>query len=476
VIVNRRVIRMPKKSFFLLPLVLLSLFYDPAPAQERRPRTLNFEQAVELALKNYPAIRAAQAQRQGSEAGVDLARANYLPRADILWQQNRASRNNVFGLLLPQAVIPPISGPALNNTTLESAWGSAGGLTVAWEPFDFGLRKANVELARAISRQAGANEAVTRLDVSAAAADAFLTLLVADQTLEAAQAGVERAETIARAVRALVANQLRPGVDASRAEAELAAARNLSILAEQNVELARANLAEAIGEAGAYITIEPGPLLELPPAPPQSEGPSVNLALHPLAIAQTAAVSASQARENLLAHSYFPRFNWQTAVFGRGTAANLDGTFDNSHGFYPNTFNWATGLSISFPIFDIFGLRARRRAEANNTAAEQARYDQVINTLKTQEARARTLVESARRIAENMRVQVGASQETLTRAKTRYEFGLANITEMADAQRLLAQAEMDDSVAKIAVWRAMLAAAKLQGDLKPLLEQTSGKK
>jgi len=344
---------------------------------------------------------------------------------------------------------------------------------LSWEPLDFGLRKANVELARAIGRQAGANEAVTKLDVSAAAADAFLTLLATDQTLEAAQAGVERAETLARAVRALVANQLRPGVDASRAEAELASARNHLIQAEQNVELARADLAEAIGEAGADITIEPGPLLELPPAPPLI---SVNLALHPLAIAQTAAVSTSQAREKLLAHSYFPRFNWQTAIFGRGTGAKLDGTFDNGRGLYPNTFNWATGLSVSFPAFDIFGLRAKRRAETNNTAAEEARYDQVINTLKTQEARARTLVESARRIAENMQVQVRAAQETMTRAKTRYEFGLADITEMADAQRLLAQAEIDDSVAKIAVWRAMLAAAKLQGDLKPFLQQASGRK
>jgi outer membrane protein TolC len=198
--------------------------------------------------------------------------------------------------------------------------------------------------------------------------------------------------------------------------------------------------------------------------------------LHPLAIAQTAAVSTSRARESLLAHSYFPRFNWQTAIFGRGTGARLDGTFENSQGLYPSTFNWATGMTISFPVFDVFGLRARRRAEANNTAVEQARYDQVINTLKTQDARARTLVESARRIAENMQVQVRAAQETMTRAKTRYDFGLANITEMADAQRLLAQAEIDDSVAKIAVWRAMLAAAKLQGDLKPFLQQASGKK
>ena len=461
---------MSKSLSFLLPLAFLSLFSVAGLAQDRPSLSLNFEQTVELALKNYPAIRAAQAQRQAAEAGIELARTNYLPRADMLWQQNRATRNNVFGLLLPQTVIPGISGPQLDSTSLSSAWGSAGGLMLSWEPFDFGLRKSNVELARAVSRQADANEAVTRLDVSAAAADAFLTLLAAEQTVEVAQANVERAETLARAVRALVQNQLRPGVNASRADAEVAAAKNQLIQAEQNVELARADLAEAVGQAGANVTIDPGPLLDLPPAPPP---PEVNLTLHPLAIAQTAAVDAARSREKLLDRSYFPRFNWQTAIFGRGTGAKLDGTFDNSNGLYPNTFNWATGLTVSFPVFDIFGLRARRKAEANNVAAKQARYDQVINTLKTQDARARALVDSARRIAENTQVQVRAAQETLTSARARYEHGLANITEMADAQRLLAQAEFEDSVSKLAVWRAMLAAAKLQGDLKPFLQLAS---
>lgn len=346
------------KGALLLLFVLLSLLRCPCAAQESQRQPLKLEAAVELALSNYPAIRAARAQSQSAEAGVELARANYLPRADLLWQQNRATRNNVFGLLLPQSVIPPISGPVINDTSLESAWGSAGGLLLSWEPFDFGLRKANVELARAIGRQANANEAVTRLDVSAAAADAFLTLLAAEQTVEAAQSGVERAETIARAVRALVENQLRPGVDASRAESELAAAKNQLIQAEQNAELARANLAEAVGQAGANITIDPGPLLE---PPPMSPAPEINFAFHPLAIAQTAAIETSRSREKLLDRSYFPRFNWQTAVFGRGAGARLDGTFDNGKGWYPNTFNYATGVTISFPIFDIFGLRARAR-------------------------------------------------------------------------------------------------------------------
>jgi outer membrane protein TolC len=252
---------------------------------------------------------------------------------------------------------------------------------------------------------------------------------------------------------------LRPGVDAFRADAEVAAAKNQLIQAEQNVELARADLAEAVGQAGVNITIDPGPLLELPPTPPL---PEVDFALHPLAIAQTATIDTARSREKLLNRSYFPRFNWQTAVFGRGTGARLDGSFDNSSGMYPSTFNWATGMTVS-----------RRKAEANNVAAGQARYDQVINTLKTQDARAHALVDSARRIAENTQVQVRAAQETLTSARARYDHGLANITEMADAQRLLAQAEIEDSVSKLAVWRAMLAAAKLQGDLKSFLRQAS---
>ena len=452
--------------FYLLP-----LFQPPLSlAQESPQPPLNLNTAVEQALSAYPAVRVVQAQSQAASAGVDLALTAYLPRADLIWQQNRATRNNISGLLLPQSTIPPITGPVFGRTTNQSAWGSAGGLLLSWEPFDFGLRKANVNLARAQTDQAQASETVTRLDVSVAAADAFLTLLANEQTVRAAQANVERMEIFAKAVHTLVDNQLRPGVDASRADAELAAARNQWIQAQQSAELARADLAQTIGQGGAPVTIDSGPLLALPPA---TLSPPSNLAAHPLALAQTAAIETVRARETVLDRSWYPRFDWQTAVFGRGTGARLDGTFDNGRGFYPNTFNWATGLTITFSAFDIFGLRARSKAEASNAQAEQARYDQVIQALATQDARARTLIDSARRIAENTPIQLTAAQETSTRANTRYEFGLANITEVAEAYRLLAQAEIDDAVARLAVWRALLAAAKLQGDLKPFLEQVA---
>ena len=105
--------------FYLLPLFRPAL----SLAQESPQPPLNLNTAVEQALSAYPTVRLVQAQSQAASAGIELARTAYLPRADLIWQQNRATRNNVTGLLLPQSAIPSITGPVLNRTTNQSAWG-----------------------------------------------------------------------------------------------------------------------------------------------------------------------------------------------------------------------------------------------------------------------------------------------------------------------------------------------------------------
>lgn len=438
-------------------------------AQEALKLPLTLDAAVDLALRNYPAIRASQAQVAAASAGIDLARTAYLPRADLLWQENRATRNNIFGLLLPQSVLPQISGPVLGTKSMESAWGSAGGLLVSWEPFDFGLRRANVEIAHAVTEQAGAGVGVTHLDVATSAADAFLAVLAAEQTVRAAQANVKRMQTFHDAVHVLVENQLRPGADASRADAELAAAQIQLIQAQQTAETNRATLAEALGIAGTSVTIDSGLLLEFPPPPAR---PTPKFESHPFALAQAATVEAVRARELALDRSYFPRVNLQAALFGRGTGALLNGELEGGgKGLLPDTPNWAVGVSITFPVFDIFAIRARRQIEAGNEAAEQARYDQTLQNLKAQDARARALIEGAKRKADTTPIQLRAATEAETQARERYKFGLTTVIEVAEAERLLAQAEADDAIARIGVWRAMLITAKVQGDLQPFLQQ-----
>ncbi len=468
-------------GFFLLPLTS-----EKAVAQEAKPTPLTLAAVVELAQRNYPLIRAAQAQAAAIGGQVELAHNAYLPRLELDWQNTRGTRNNVFGQFFPQTAIPPISGPLLPNSSLsESAWGSGGGILVSWEPFDFGLRKAGVELANRLSDEAQARINLTRLDVAAAAAGAFLRVVAADQAVKAAQANVDRMETFSKAVHVLVDNQLRPGADASRTDTETAAARNTLIEAKQQAALARVALGEAVGLAGQTIEVETGPLLEpLPQAatagvagvagvvgvagPPAAITP--DLSAHPLALTGKASMDVILARQKVLDRSFYPRFNWQTVVFGRGSGARIDGRILNDHGFYPDTPNWATGLTITFAPSDIFNLRSRRRQETNYFAAEQARYDQTVQQLKAEEASARVLDESAKEFADNAPRQLQAAQETELRVRKRYEAQLGTVTDVAEAQRLLAQAEVVNALARLSLWRARLAEAKAKGNLKPFLE------
>jgi outer membrane protein len=220
------------------------------------PLTLN--DAIQLALKNYPALRESRARAMAADESVAVARTAYLPRLDLVWQENRATHNNVFGLVLPQSVVPAISGPVLGTRNFDSVWGSATGALLSWDAIDFGQRKATVDVARAQSAQAKARSELTELDVTAAAADAFLSVLASDEAVRAAKANVDRLQVFAQSVATLVANQLRPGADESRANAELAIAKNQLSQATQTSDIARASLGEAIGRTGGVPELERG--------------------------------------------------------------------------------------------------------------------------------------------------------------------------------------------------------------------------
>src|SRR5438445_2732816 len=148
-----------------------------AVAQPAPSGPLSLYDAIQLALKNYPAIRESRARAQAADEGIGVARTAFLPRLDMLWQENRATHNNVFGLLLPQPIVPPISGPVLGTRSYDSVWGSAAGVQLSWEAVDFGQRRAGVEVTRAQTSLASAQIELTQLDVASAAADAFLSVL-----------------------------------------------------------------------------------------------------------------------------------------------------------------------------------------------------------------------------------------------------------------------------------------------------------
>jgi outer membrane protein len=434
-----------------------------------QPPALTLRQAVESALKNYPSIRVSQEQINAAAAGIALARTAYLPRLDLLAQANRATRNNVFGLLLPQNVIPSMSGPVIGSNNTGTAWGSALGALVTWEPFDFGERKASVAAAAAARDQRQASLKRTEFDVTAAAADAYVTLVAAQETVRAAQAGVDRADTIARTIGALVNSELRPGADASRAEAELAAARTQLIQARQAVEISRANVAQFVGLEPAQIATSAPRLLES--APPQA-ATHPDLASNPLALEQAAVVEQLRAQITILERSYFPRFSLQGAAYARGTGALVNGTnLGGLNGLAPTVQDFAAGFTVTFPVFDRAAIRAKEAGQSATMRAETARAQQIAVDLKARWNIAVATLDGARNVAANTPVQVAAARAATGQATARYRSGLANIDEVAEAQRLLTQAEIDDALARLAVWRGLLGVATAAGDLTPFLAE-----
>lgn len=441
-------------------------------AQQPSPAAgLTLSQAVDAALRNYPSIQVSQEQINAAAAGIQLARTAYLPRVDMLAQANRATRNNAFGMLLPQGVIPSISGPVLGTNNLGSAWGSAIGTLVTWEPFDFGLRRANESSATAARTRTEATLKRTQFDVTVAAADAYVTLVATQETVRAAQAGVDRAEVLHRTISALVNAQLRPGADASRAEAELAAARTQLIQAQRAVEVAKANLSRFVGLEPAQITVSASRLLQLPP---EQAAPALNTALNPISVEQNAVVEQLRSQLRILERSYFPRFFLQGAAYARGTGAEVNGTnLGGLNGLAPNTQNYGLGFTVTFPVFDLPAIRAREAGQSAAIRAETARYQQIATDLKAQWSSAVATLDGARRVAANTPIQVRAARTATEQATARYRSGLGNIDAVAEAQRLLTQAEIDDALARLGVWRSLLGVAVAAGDIQPFVGEAS---
>ena len=59
----------------------------------------------------------------------------------------------------------------------------------------------------------------------------------------------------------------------------------------------------------------------------------------------------------------------------------------------------------------------------------------------------------------------GCANRGPQQATARYQAGLGDIDEVAEAQRLLTQAEIDDALARLSVWRGLLGIATAAGDL-----------
>jgi outer membrane protein len=201
---------------------------------------------------------------------------------------------------------------------------------------------------------------------------------------------------------------------------------------------------------------------------------SPDIAANPIAREQNAVVEQSRSQLKILQRSWFSRFFLQGSAYSRGTGAEINGErLGGLNGLAPNIQNYVLGFTVTFPVMEVVSIRAQEAAQSARIRGETARYDQIAIELKAQWNAADARLRGARDIAANTPIQANAARAALDQATARYQSGLGAIDEVAEAQRLLTQSEIDDTLARLGVWRALLAVAQATGDIQPFLAEAS---
>jgi outer membrane protein TolC len=450
-----------------VPLTAFGQDISTSPGNVRDPFTLAM--AIQEAGTKYPAIRAAEERREATKDSIGVAQAAYLPRADLVWQLNRATTNKANLIPLGQGTVP-IPTPPARETTGQSDWNTLTGVLFSWQPFDFGVRHAQVRSAQLGYESARHAVDLTRLDVEAAAAGAFFDLVAARQTVRAQRANVQRMEAFSRSVHVLVDNTLRPGADASQADAQLAQARTQFIQARTQETVRLEALANLLQIPSDQIAIDDAAVLGDAPVEAATDE---QLASHPAIEQQTAVRDQATEQLRVLNRSWVPAFSLYGSVsgLGAGLTSTPSPVFQGgTAGLAPQTYNWLAAVQVTFPALQIFTLRPQRKAQEAQANAADAIRQRMLGDLSAQVKEARAMLDGARSVAENTPVELEAARESEKQQQARYQSGLATVVEVSASEATLAQAEGDDAVARLNVWRGLAGVAEAEGDLAPFVQ------
>lgn len=373
-------------------------------AQSYAAELLTLDEAVATALKNHPQMVEAKENLNGAEARTGQALANYYPQISFAadWSKGRS-------FLTAQE--------SIRSTEVNSA-----ALYLKQTIYDFGRTSGAVEATRG-NREAADNAlSVTRQDVTFRARSAFYLLLAIEKQVVAVRENVKAREDVFRQAQEFFNQGIRAKVDVARSEATLFAAKTSLIRAENNREIARIELANAMGIAslGERALVEPSTALL--PMPERSS--SQQDALRSRAELQQFAALKSAAAGNLQAakSSYLPILSGVASV----------GYADQD---FPPTGNvWGVGLNLTVPLFSGFStVEQVREAAATINSIEARESNLKLQIIKEVESAWLSGNEAAARMISTEK-EVTAANESKSLAEGRYQEGVGSIIEVTDAQ------------------------------------------
>jgi outer membrane protein len=417
---------------------------------------MTLPQALDYARSHQPDLAAAAARLTAARADAQVPRALYLPRISATAQALEGTANNTttsyFGA--PGVDLPRIGG---TKTTDTGVWNpepsTLAALGVRQEVFDFGRIAALSAVADALVDVQKEGERAVQLDVTAAVTEAFVAVGAAHSVLEAAQGAMKRAQAHFDLANAGVKSGLRAPIERTRSQADLARAQLGEIRAANGLTSAQALFAAAVGV--------PEPSLD---AVGESPAPHPDISLEdavrdaaarvPQIQALMAQVRAEDARTRAIGSELRPDLSLTATISSRaGGSQPTAGNVPSGGGWIPSVPNWDVGLVLSWPLFDAAVL-SRRNASQAREQADRAVLQSALQSLSAAVQQAVLELRAARDAIPALESAERAALENQAQAEARFRAGLGTSVELADAESLLTDAQIQLAVGRFSLSRA----------------------
>jgi outer membrane protein len=416
-----------------LAIILAALMWGWGPAlagAEEAGGNLSLNQAINIALKEHPAVKQFRENMAASREGIGVARSAYFPQASFVG-------NYYYGNAFASTNRKPLT--AATGGALSTIGSSAAGNTYFYQfqanqlLYDFGKTPNLVAESRANFKGSEQDYFGTRQQVVLDLRTAYFGYLAARRAMKVQDETVRQNQELTKQAQGFYQVGLKAKIDVTKAEANLLQAEANLIQAKNNVSLARVGLMTALGiKTWPYKDVED--VLEVTPQPrPLEELLAQAKERRPELRKNRFQQEFSQAAIKVARAGYFPTFS-STAAYGW---QSLDQPFST----LPS--NWYLGAAVTFPLFN--GLNTQYSVSQSKAQLRAAVENyEVLRQNTTKEVNQAYLnVKSGWELIRANKKALEAARENLRLAWGRYQAGVGTIIEVTDAQVQFSQADLN---------------------------------
>jgi outer membrane protein TolC len=458
------------RACLILTAIVFTAAEAPCEAEEQTATTaaptMTLADALSYARDHQPQIRAILAELKAKRSEARIPRAAWLPQVGATAQLIYGTANNTTAssLNVPEVDLPRIGA---SKSVASGSWSphasTLAALSVSQELYDFGRIAAQMAVADAQVEVARANRESVELDVQLGVEEAFHAVLAAHQVLFATEEAYRRAVTHRDFAQAGVKSGLRPPIDLTRAQADVARLDVRRIRAQTGLAATKAALAASIGSDALEVDARPLAIGESP-APALGEVLRVAGEKNPLVIAALARVRARRSTTRSITGELLPNLFATAGLSGRaGGTAPSSGEIPYGDGWLPDVANWHLGAVLEWNLFDGTVLARRAASRAREEAAE-ADLAAARLSITLGAERAYLDLDAASRVLPGLEETVTAARANEAQASARFKAGLGNIVELADAETLLVDASLELAIGRFTIARARAALGRVMAE------------